>query len=159
MRKLWNRPAWPVWSVSTIDQEGQGNMNIATYVQAVSLDPKLMTIAVYKDTKTLNNIQLSKRCLLQLLPESLAPVVRVCGQKSGNDIDKIARLQKRFELKQHTDLYYFADAAGWLELEIADMHDVGGDHILVTGKVVKQKNLHDVQILTTDYLRTNGYIR
>ena len=159
MRKVWNRPAWPVWSVSTTDQSGQGNINIATYVQAVSLDPKLMTIAVYKGTKTLANIQQSNRCVLQLLPESLAPVVRVCGQKSGNDIDKIARLQKRFELKQQNDLYYFSDAAGWLLLEITDMHDVGGDHILATGKVIKQKNLHDVQILTTDYLCANRYIR
>ena len=63
MRKVWNRPAWPVWSVSTTDQSGQGNINIATYVQAVSLDPKLMTIAVYKGTKTLANIQQSNRCV------------------------------------------------------------------------------------------------
>lgn len=159
MRKVWNRPAWPVWSVSTIDTAGVGNMNIATYVQAVSLDPKLMTVAVYHHTKTLANITANKRCLLQLLPQSLAPVVRICGQTSGNDIDKISRLQKRFVLEQHASLYYFADAAGFMELEITDLHEVGGDHVLATGVVTKQKNLHDVQILTTEYLRDNGYIR
>jgi len=148
-----------VWSVSTADQAGQGNMNIATYVQAVSLDPKLMTVAVYNDTKTLANLQQSRRCLLQLLPETIAPVVRICGQKSGHEIDKIARLRKRFDLGQHNGLHYFVQAAGWLELEITDLHDVGGDHQLATGKVIKQKNLHDEPILTTDYLRTNGYIR
>lgn len=134
-------------------------MNIATYVQAVSLDPKLMSIALYKNTKTLTNVRQTKRALLQLLPESLAPVVRVCGQKSGNDIDKITRLQKRFELKQHNDMYYFTNAAAFVDLKLVDLHDVGGDHLLGTFAVVKQKNLHDVPILTTDYLREHNYIR
>jgi len=159
MRKIWNRPAWPVWSVSTIDATGQGNMNIATYVQAVSLDPKLMTIALYNQTKTLENVQQTKRALLQLLPESLAPVVRICGQQSGNDIDKITRLQKRFTLAQCNELYYLADAAGYVELSLVDLHDVGGDHRLGTFTVGKQKNLHDKPILTTDYLREHKYIR
>jgi flavin reductase (DIM6/NTAB) family NADH-FMN oxidoreductase RutF len=159
MRKIWNRPAWPVWSVSTLDASGTGNMNIATYVQAVSLDPKLMLVALYNNTKTLENVTKTKRALLQLLPESLAPVVRVCGQKSGHNIDKITRLAKRFELQQHNDLYYFADAAGFVELELTDLHDVQGDHMLGTFKVIKQKNLHDVPLLTTDYLREHKYIR
>lgn len=159
MRKIWNRPAWPVWSVSTLDTAGVGNMNIATYVQAVSLDPKLMTIALYNDTKTLTNVTQTKRALLQLLPESLAPVVRVCGQKSGNDIDKISRLEKRFTLEQKNGLYYFTAAAGYVELTLIDLHDVGGDHMLGTFTVEKQKSLHDVPLLTTDYLREQKYIR
>lgn len=134
-------------------------MNIATYVQAVSLDPKLMLIALYKNTKTLENVQQTKRVLLQLLPESLAPVVRVCGQKSGNDIDKISRLQKRFELETHNDLYYFAKAAGFLELELADLHDVKGDYLIGTFKAITHKNLHDAPLLTTDYLKEHKYIR
>lgn len=148
-----------MWSVSTIDRTGQGNMNIATYVQAVSLEPKLMSIALYKNTKTLENVEHSKRVLLQLLSESLAPVVRVCGHNSGNKIDKITRLQKRFDLEQHNDLYYFTDVAGFVELELTDLHDVKGDHILGTFKVIKQKNLHDVPVLTTDYLKEHKYIR
>jgi len=134
-------------------------MNIATYVQAVSLNPKLMSIALYKETKTLKNIQQTNRALLQLLPESLAPVVRVCGQKSGNDIDKISRLQKRFELKIHNELYYFADAAGFMELELIDLHDVTGDHFVGTFKETTHKNLHDAPLLTTDYLKEHKYIR
>jgi len=134
-------------------------MNIATYVQAVSLDPKLMMIALYNGTKTLENITQTKRALLQLLPESLAPVVRVCGQNSGNDVVKISRLQKRFTVEQYNELYYLAAAAGFVELTLTDLHDVGGDHMLGTFTVGKQKNLHDVPLLTTEYLRKHKYIR
>lgn len=159
MRKIWNRPSWPVWSVSTVNAQGKGNMNIATYVQAVSLEPKLMMIGLYKNTQTLANIADTKRAVLQLLPETLAPVVRICGQKSGRDIDKITRLQKRFDLKQINNLYYFTEAASYVELELQELIAVDGDHLLGICTVGKQKNLHDVPLLTTDYLREQGYIR
>ncbi len=160
MRKLWNRPAIPVWSVSTKDAAGYGNMNISTYVSAVALDPKLMMVAVYHGTKTLQNIVKDKHCLLQLLTEDLAPVVRVCGKESGQDIDKIKRLQKRYPLKQHNDLWYFADAAGWLELLIVDQYTPkNSDHVLMIGEVIKRKNLSDSEILSTSHLREKKIIR
>ena len=134
-------------------------MNICTYVSAVSLDPKLMMVAVYKDTQTLTNCEIGKTVLLQLLTEGLAPVVRVCGNLSGKDIDKITRLQKRYELAQQNDLYYFAAAAGFMELVIEQLIPTSGDHVLLVGKVVHGKNLHDTPILTTTYLKEHKYIR
>jgi flavin reductase (DIM6/NTAB) family NADH-FMN oxidoreductase RutF len=159
MRRLWNRPDLAVWSLSTKDPTGKGNMNICTYVTAVSMDPKLMTVAIYNGTKTKENIRLGDTVLLQLLTEDLAPVVRVCGQTSGSNIDKISRLQKRYELLQYNGLYYFANAAGFMELTITDIHDVGGDHVLMTGEVITSKNLCDQPLLTTTYLKENGYTR
>jgi flavin reductase (DIM6/NTAB) family NADH-FMN oxidoreductase RutF len=95
MRRIWNRPADAVWSLSTQSVNGIGNMNICTYVTAVSLSPKLMLVAVYKNTQTLLNCSVGNKVLLQLLTQELAPVVRVCGQKSGKDIRKIDRLLYR----------------------------------------------------------------
>jgi flavin reductase (DIM6/NTAB) family NADH-FMN oxidoreductase RutF len=134
-------------------------MNICTYVTAVSLEPKLMMVAVYKNTQTLKNVAVGKIVLLQLLGEDLAPVVRVCGQLSGKDIDKISRLKKRYELKEEAGLYYFKEAAGFMELQIEQLIETSGDHDLLVGKVLKAKNLHDKIILTTTYLKANGYIR
>ena len=48
MRKPWNLPHLPVHSLMTFDAEGRINMNICTYVTAVSLDPKRYAIAVYE---------------------------------------------------------------------------------------------------------------
>jgi flavin reductase (DIM6/NTAB) family NADH-FMN oxidoreductase RutF len=159
MRKLWNRPDDAVWSLSTQSEKGVANMNICTYVTAVSLEPKLMMVAVYKDTQTLKNVAVGKKVLLQLLGEDLAPVVRACGQMSGKKIDKISRLKKRHELLEEDDLSYFQEAAGFMLLEVEQLVETSGDHDLLVGKVVKAKNLHDKVILTTTYLKAEKYIR
>jgi flavin reductase (DIM6/NTAB) family NADH-FMN oxidoreductase RutF len=159
MRKLWNRPDDAVWSLSTVSSDGMPNMNICTYVSAVSLDPKLMMVAVYRDTQTLMNIVVGETVLLQLLGEDLAPVVRICGQLSGTKIDKISRLKKRFELGEEGNLSYLKTAAGIMTLQVEQLIETSGDHYLLIGKVIKAKNLHDKPILTTTYLKANGYIR
>jgi flavin reductase (DIM6/NTAB) family NADH-FMN oxidoreductase RutF len=159
MRKIWNRPSDAVWSLSSKDALGQGNMNICTYVTAVSLDPKLMMVAVYNNTQTQKNISVGSTIVLQLLTEELAPVVRVCGQLSGEKIDKITRLQKRYQLGQYKDLYYFEKSAGFMELLVEQLVETSGDHVLMIGRVQKGKNLVDTPILTTTYLKEHKYIR
>jgi flavin reductase (DIM6/NTAB) family NADH-FMN oxidoreductase RutF len=159
MQKLWNRPATAVWSLSTISEKGVPNFNICTYVSAISLDPKLMMVAVYSNTQTLVNVAVGKVVLLQLLTEDLAPVVRVCGQLSGKQINKVIRLQKRYELAQSEDLFYFKAAAGYVTLSVEQLVETSGDHVLMVGKVLKAKNLTEKKILTTTYLREKKYIR
>ncbi len=161
MRKIWNRPNLAVWSLVTKDGQGNANMNICTYVTAVSMEPKLMTVAVYHQTKTLENLVQSptKPVLLQLLSEQLAPVVRVCGQLSGLKIDKIARLKKRYVFGEQRGLPYFVEAAGFLLLQPISVVEVAGDHVLYTFSVLEHKNLLDVPLLTTDILRAQKIIR
>jgi flavin reductase (DIM6/NTAB) family NADH-FMN oxidoreductase RutF len=161
MRKLWNRPDWPVWSLVTRDEAGKPNLNICTYVVPVSLKPKRMMVAVYHGTKTLANLEVcpDQTVLLQLLTQSLAPVVRVCGQQSGHIIDKLPRLQKRFMTASDADLPYFCEAAGYMLLVPQTVFSVMGDHTLYTFVVTKHKNLSDKPILTTTMLRDQKYIR
>ena len=159
MRKIWNRPADAVWSLSTTSSAGVGNMNICTYVTAVSLEPKLMLVAVYKNTQTLQNCIVGQSVVLQLLTEELAPVVRICGNVSGKQINKITRLQRRYTLGQHDDLFYFSQAAGFMVLTIEQLIENSGDHVLLIGKVTQGKNLQDAHILTTSYLKEHKYIR
>lgn len=159
MRKIWNRPNQTVWSLATVDEDGIGNMNICTYVTSVSMDPKLMMVAVYHGTKTHANIVATKRAVLQLLPETLAPVIRICGHKSGNKIDKIKRLQKRYAIAAVEGIPVFGDCAGYLELVVQQLLSVGGDHDLAICNVRSHKNTADVPLLTTAYLRAKGLLR
>ena len=159
MRKLWNRAALPVWSLVTRDGEGNANMNICTYVTAVSMEPKLMTIAVYHGTKTRANCRVGDRMFLQLLAHDQASLVRLLGQQSGNAKDKISLLRKRKALDETGSLPRLAACAGYLEVEAVSIYDVGGDHDLLTVSVIAHKNLRDVPILTTDILREEGLIR
>lgn len=161
MRKIWNRPSLPVWSLVTRDVSGQANMNICTYVTAISMEPKLMMIAVYHNTKTLENLEArpTTPILLQLLSATLAPVVRTCGQQSGLKINKMQRLAKRYSLAEDTNLPYFTEGAGYLILQPQRGIAVSGDHVLYTCAVVKQVNLNDVPLLTTEVLRAEKIIR
>lgn len=159
MRKIWNRPNQQVWSLSTTDASGKGNMNICTYVSAISMEPKIIMVAVYHNTQTLRNLTTSKRALLQLLSEELAPVVRVCGHLSGAKINKIARLKKRYQIEYLNSLPYFSAAAGYLELKLDRLISFGGDHDLAICSVLSAKNISDSNLLTTDYLRAEGLLR
>lgn len=159
MRKLWNRPNLPVWSLVSKDAEGHPNFNICTYVTSVSMEPKLMLVAIYKGTKSLENIRLSRHGLLQLLTKELAPAVRVCGQMSGHSMNKFARLQKRYTFAEHGGFQYFESAAGFMELEFVELIESEGDHVLALARVLVSKNLHEATILTTDYLKDNHFIR
>lgn len=159
MRKIWNRPNQAIWSLSTVDTEGIGNMNICTYVNAVSMEPKFMMVALYHGTKTHENVVVTKRALLQLLTEDLALVTRVCGHTSGYQGNKIKRLQKKYEIHTSTGLPYFTGAAGYLELQLEKIVSVGGDHDLGIFSVVLHRNLNDTPLLTTEYLRTHGLLR
>ncbi len=159
MRKIWNRPNMSVWSLVTLDQQGIPNFNICTYVTAISMEPKQMMVAVYKGTKTLENITSQKQGLLVLLSEELAGVVRVCGQMSWHSRNKFTRLQKRFEFAYHKQYPYFTRAAGYMEVTCSDFIETGGDHILVPMQVVAVQNLHEVPLLTTDYLKAEKIIR
>lgn len=159
MRKIWNRPNQTVWSLATIDEEGVGNMNICTYVSSVSMEPKLMMVAVYHGTKTHDNVRVTKKAILQLLTQELAPVTRVCGHLSGNNISKISRLKKRYEISSIGEIPYFIASAGYLELRLQKFIAIGGDHDLGIFAVVAHKNLQDVPPLTTEYLRSRGLLR
>ena len=159
MRKIWNRPNQQVWSLSTINEQSVGNMNICTYVTSVSMEPKLLMVAVYHGTQTLKNLTQTKRALLQLLSEELAPVTRICGHTSGSKINKIKRLEKRYAIENFNQLPFFSQCAGYLELELTKLIDVGGDHDLALCKVTHAKNISDKPLLTTDYLRASGFLR
>jgi flavin reductase (DIM6/NTAB) family NADH-FMN oxidoreductase RutF len=159
MRKLWNRPNLAVWSLVTADEAGVPNANICTYVTSISLEPKLLLVAVYRGTQTLDNLHPGATPLLQLLSEKLAPVVRICGRQSGRTSKKFPALERRFPIAYWGPLPYLADACGVLQLEVISLIENPGDHVLMLGRVLKSRNLSDEPILTTDYLRERGLIR
>lgn len=161
MRKLWNVPDWPVWSVSTRDAAGRGNMNIATYLTPVSMEPKLITLGVYHGTKTRASLSLGATCVVQLLGEVQASLVPLLGKESGLKTDKIARLVRRGVALAETKegFYYLPEALGYMVLEITSVLEVEGDHTLMTGRVLRSKQGSTGSVLTTGYLRRGGYIR
>lgn len=152
MKRPWNRPDYSVWSLSTIDQEGKYNMNICTYVTAISMKPKQFAIAVYKGTKTYENIKQSKTCILQLLGEHQSGAIRNLGKSSGFNKDKVAIVNKKHPIIITQDLAVMSDSLGYCVIEYDQIIETGGDHDVIIGNVISYKNLNEGEVLTTKKL-------
>lgn len=157
MRKPWNRISLPVYSVSSRHGD-ESNMHICTYVSAISMDPKRYMVALYKGSKTLELVTKSKQFLLQLLTTEQYRLVTLLGQKSGHRINKIERLQSRELVSQFNEFFYLKKAAAILLMDIIEHKDTG-DHIIFICSVNTYKNLNDIEILTTAFLREKKIIR
>mgnify|MGYP001793724973 CR=1 FL=1 len=94
VKRPWNIVDMPVYSLATYDDE-KVNMNICTYVTAVSMKPKLFMVAVYYGTKTFETLSKTNVCTLQILSSTHHSVINYLGKKSGKEKDKEAYLQNR----------------------------------------------------------------
>jgi len=149
-KKPWNRVDLPVYSISSNGNEF-GNMNIITYATAVSMTPKRFICAVYKNTKTLENVILNGVFVLQILSDSQYALVRLLGKQSGNKINKIERLRKRNLISEWKGFTILKDALAIMEMNIIQEID-GGDHVCFLCDVVAYKNLNDGNELTLNIL-------
>lgn len=150
MRKPWNLPDLPVYSLATYD-DGAVNMNICTYVTAVSLDPKLFMVAVYHNTKTLENIRNSDKAVLQILHENQADLVRTLGKKTGITYNKFSYLSKKQMMSRWQDYDVLKEACAYIELEKISAIETG-DHDAYFFRALRSKSFSD-QVLTTGHLR------
>ncbi len=168
MRKPWNLPNLPVYSIMT-QNEGRINMNICTYVTAISMEPKRYAIGIYYNTQTLINIQGGSAIVLQLLSESQFPLVRNFGQKSGINWDKDAFIMRKnsgnisipnkvqYELIKWKNVQVLKHAAAWIELKPLYSQEAG-DHELFLFDVISYKT-NSESILTLNTLRERNIIR
>lgn len=156
-KKPWNRINATVYSVSTAYGTSY-NMNICTYVTAVSMQPKKFIVAIYNDTKTLELVKQSNCFVLQLLAESQYRMIPLLGQKSGKKIDKLARLEKRGLTNDWRGYKILKDALAVMELKIINSF-AGGDHQLFLCDLVAYKNLNEGEALSLDILRAKQLIR
>lgn len=156
-KKPWNRIDLPVYSISSRFGEAF-NMNICTYTSAVSMQPKQIMVAIYNDTKTLEIVNNSPKFVLQLLAATQYRIVDLLGKKSGINIDKIGRLEKRKLISIWKGHKILKDALAVTELEVKDTMQAG-DHKVFLCNVVDYKNLNEGEALTLNVLRDRRLIR
>ena len=157
-KRPWNRINLPVYSISSHDGEGHHNMHIITYASQISMQPKRFICGVYRGTKTLKNITNHPQFVLQLLASHQFRLTDLLGKKSGNQIDKIARLEKRKLLSEWKGYKVLSESLAIIELKVVSTFD-GGDHIGFLCDVVDYKNLNEGKALTLDILREHKLIR
>jgi flavin reductase (DIM6/NTAB) family NADH-FMN oxidoreductase RutF len=122
------------------------------------MKPKQIMVSIYKDTKTLEIVNNAPTFVLQLLAVNQYRMVDLLGKKSGKNIDKMSRLEKRGLIGQWNGYKILKDALALTELAVEDTLEAG-DHKLFLCTVIDYKNLNDGEALTLDDLRAHKLIR
>ena len=148
-KKPWNRTNVPVYSVASNSAE-LPNMNICTYATAVSMHPKRFIVAIYKGTKTLDNIEQSRHFVLQLLSVDHLSLVNRLSKFSGTKKDKLKTMQHL--LADYNGFKILKDAVAVIEMKVLTLTD-GGDHMLALCDMAGYKNISEAEVLTLDHLR------
>jgi flavin reductase (DIM6/NTAB) family NADH-FMN oxidoreductase RutF len=156
MKRPWNLANIPIYSLATYDDD-RVNMNICTYVSAVSLKPKRYMVAVYHNTQSLDNILKSKIAVLQLLSKEHISLVNVLGKKSGKQYDKENYLARKKQLEIWNEQKVLANCAGLMEVEKLWSKEAG-DHTMFLFDVKRFQTNHE-NILMLDDLREKGLVR
>jgi flavin reductase (DIM6/NTAB) family NADH-FMN oxidoreductase RutF len=156
MKRPWNLADLPIYSLATYDGQ-KVNMNICTYVSAVSMKPKRYMVAVYHNTQSLDNILKSKTAVLQLLGKQHILLVNVLGKKSGQRYDKQAYLIKKKQLEIWNDKKVLSGCAGLMEVEKLWSKEAG-DHTMFLFDVKRFQTNHE-NVLMLDDLRERKLIR
>lgn len=146
MRRPWNLVNVPVYSLATYRGD-KVNMNVATYVMPVSMDPKLYLMGLYYGTRSLENMQQSDRAVLQIMGQGHKKLIRPLGKRSGMSYDKHTYLDKYKWLTEWNGYTVLKDCAALLELEKLGHQDIGGDHELFWFSVKKFRSFYDEGIL------------
>jgi flavin reductase (DIM6/NTAB) family NADH-FMN oxidoreductase RutF len=162
-KRPWNRVNLPVYSISSKDGMGNFNMHIITYASQISMQPKRFVCGIFEGTKTLELVLKQPTFVLQLLSDQQYRLVDLLGKKSGNNIDKIARLHKRQLLTDWNGFPILKDALAVMLLDASEMNAnkflEKGDHRIFLCNVIDYANLNDGNTLTLDVLRQHKLIR
>lgn len=157
MKRPWNMVDVPVYSLATYDGN-HVNMNICTYVSAVSMKPKTYMIAVYYHTKTIELLHSSQNVILQLLHTDQSKLIKTLGKKSGLKFDKAHYLNTHNLLTSWNGNQVLKEACAYLALKKIGHQDIGGDHELFWFEVTKTKTNTDQKILMFQELIEEGII-
>ena len=157
VKRPWNIVDMPVYSLATYHDD-QVNMNICTYVSAVSMNPKLFMIAIDYSTQTYENLEKNNLAILQILHEDHRSLVSLLGKRSGKGIDKQEKLEKKNALTTWKGNKVLDGACGYLQLKLKERADIGGDHELFYFEVETSSTKSEDGILMFQNLIKEGII-
>ena len=151
MRRPWNIIDSSVYSLATYATDGQVNMNICTYVMAISRQPKLYAVGIEHGSQTLDLWKANDMAVLQILSTEQTHLIRPLGKRSGRDYDKMAYLQKKNALTDWHKHSVLKDAAAYVLLQTQSITTTG-DHDLFICKALKYKTLSEEVLRFSDLI-------
>lgn len=157
MKRPWNRTDTAVYSLAT--KSDYLNMNICTYVQAISMQPKLFMIALEYNSATEQNFRSTNKGVLQLLSSEQLHLIKKLGFISGVDEYKLKAIENTLANEHNFYTEYLADASAILNVTVESITETPGDHAVFICNVTKWKNLHETPPMQLQQLREAKIIR
>jgi flavin reductase (DIM6/NTAB) family NADH-FMN oxidoreductase RutF len=158
MKRPWNIIDLPIYSLQTTGKKGNINMNICTYVSAISIKPKMYSIAIDYNTKTFENLENSSEAILQILSFDNMKLVRNLGKKSGYKLNKNNYLMNNDLLRNWKGSEVLKNVCACLKLKKKSSVTHHGDHAIYFFDVITYKTFSDHNILTFQDLVNNKII-
>ena len=118
-------------SILTTHHDGRDAAMLASWVQQASFEPLAVTIAVAKSRPILAIIHASRLLALSIVPESDTALMKRYAR--GTDGDRPFDGLKTTQTAR--GLNVLTDALAWIEAELVDSCDFGGDHELLIARV------------------------
>lgn len=119
------------------------------------MQPKRYIVALYKETKTLDNVTQQRSLVLQILSTAHLDLINRLGKQSGRCKDKLKTLSKL--LTEYNGYRILSDALAVIELRVLTLTD-GGDHMLALCDVVSYRNIAGGEVLMLHHLREKKLI-
>ncbi len=129
-----------VTNLSLITSRGKWGDNIMTaeWVHHISYKPGLVMVNIHEDDATAENIMQSKEFGVNVASEAQGKMIKIAGNSSGKETDKIAVLKElgfEFYKAKEIGAYMIKGAALNLECRLI-RHEKMGDHSMFIGEVV-----------------------
>lgn len=130
-----------VTNLGLITSKGKWGDNIMTaeWTHHISYNPAMVMVNVHDFDATADNITTSKEFGVSLASEKQGGAIKISGNSTGKEIDKIAVLKElgfEFYRAKKIDAYMLKGAVLNLECRLVK-HEKVGDHMMFIGEVVE----------------------
>lgn len=132
-RAVMSRFATGVTVMTALDVDGEAGGMTANAIASLSLHPLLVLVCVAREADMAQRVTSGGHFALSMLPAGADDVSTwFADPERSRGWEAFAHLQVDTAV---TGAPILADAIGWLDCRVHDVHD-GGDHLIVVGEVV-----------------------
>jgi flavin reductase (DIM6/NTAB) family NADH-FMN oxidoreductase RutF len=144
----------PVYSLASYGGE-EFNMNICTYVTAISRTPKMYAVAIEQWSVTLDLLRKEDVAVLQILTQEQLKLTKILGKRSAHSFNKQEYLNSHDLLTTWKDRPVLKNCAAYLLLKkVEEMK--AGDHFLFLFELEQYTTRSENNILMfQDLIREN----
>ena len=127
----------PIRAVYLVSMEHEGKKNIISVgmFTVVSLHPRLVGVGIAPSRYSYHLIRNSGEFIVNIVDETLMDAVRICGEKSGRNVNKFELANLTPEKTSETNAPLIKESPFNIECKVVQEVEIG-DHVWFIGQVV-----------------------